>query len=64
MSNIIESSTERLNLRQWRNNDREFFAQMSADPRVMEYFPALLDRDASDALADRIEAKIRAYEQE
>ncbi|BAU12384.1 GCN5-related N-acetyltransferase [Leptolyngbya sp. NIES-3755] len=60
MSDIIEFSTERLYLRQWRNSDREPFAQMSADPRVMEYFPALLDRDASDALVDRIEAKIRA----
>jgi RimJ/RimL family protein N-acetyltransferase len=32
---------------------------MSADPRVMEWFPNVLDRPASDALVDRIEAKIR-----
>jgi RimJ/RimL family protein N-acetyltransferase len=31
---------------------------MNADRRVMEYFPTLLDRDASDALADWIETKI------
>jgi RimJ/RimL family protein N-acetyltransferase len=29
---------------------------MNADPRVMEYFPVLLSREASDALAERIEA--------
>ncbi len=56
---LIEFSTERLNLRQWRSSDREPFAQLNADPRVMEYFPKLLDRATSDALADRIEAKIR-----
>jgi RimJ/RimL family protein N-acetyltransferase len=60
MSDIIELKTERLYLRQWRSSDRIPFAQMSADPPVMECFPALLDRAASDALVDRIEAKIRA----
>jgi RimJ/RimL family protein N-acetyltransferase len=59
MSDIIELRTERLYLRQWHESDRTPFAQMSADPRVMECFPALLDRAASDALADRIETKIR-----
>ncbi len=54
----IEFSTERLYLRQWRVSDRAPFAQLSADPRVMEFFPNLLDRAASDAMADRIEAKI------
>ena len=29
---------------------------MNADPAVMEHFPAVLDRAASDALIDRIEA--------
>jgi RimJ/RimL family protein N-acetyltransferase len=61
MSEIIEFSTERLYLRQWRAADRESFAQLNADPRVMEFFPNLLDRSASDALADRIEAKIRDH---
>ncbi len=55
----IEVCTERLNLRQWRTADREPFAQLNADPRVMEFFPNPLDRAASDALADRIEANIR-----
>jgi len=50
--------TERLRLRQWQPSDLEPFARLNADPRVMEFFPALLDRQASDALAGRIEARI------
>jgi RimJ/RimL family protein N-acetyltransferase len=48
--------TERLLLRAWRAADREPFARMNADPRVIEFFPAPLSRVESDALADRIEA--------
>jgi ribosomal-protein-alanine N-acetyltransferase len=50
-----EIHTERLLLRRWSEEDREPFAAMNADPRVMEYFPALLTREESDALVDRIE---------
>jgi RimJ/RimL family protein N-acetyltransferase len=52
----IELHTERLLLRRWRESDREPFAGMNADPEVMRYFRAPLDRDASDALIDRAEA--------
>jgi ribosomal-protein-alanine N-acetyltransferase len=48
--------TERLLLRRWRDTDRDPFARMNADPRVMESFPALLTREESDALVGRIEA--------
>jgi RimJ/RimL family protein N-acetyltransferase len=58
MSKLIELNTERLHLRQWCSADREPFAQLNADPRVMEFFPNLLDRAASDALAARIETEI------
>ncbi len=58
---LIEPATERLTLRQWRAEDREPFAALNADPRVMEFFPAPLDRQASDALADIIEAFIAAH---
>ena len=47
--------TERLLLREWRAEDREPFAALNADPRVMEHFPALLPRAQSDALARRSE---------
>lgn len=45
--------TERLVLREWREADREPWAEMSADPAVMEFFPATLDRAAADAAFDR-----------
>ncbi len=51
-----EHRTPRLRLRRWRLTDREPFARLNADPHVMAHFPALLDRAASDALVDRIEA--------
>ncbi|MFL5756396.1 MAG: GNAT family N-acetyltransferase [Chloroflexota bacterium] len=49
---IIE--TNRLVLRGWRPTDREPFAALNADARVMEHFPVPLTRAESDALADRI----------
>ena len=48
--------TERLVLRQWREDDREPFAAMNADPEVMRHFPTVLDREASDAVLDRLRA--------
>jgi RimJ/RimL family protein N-acetyltransferase len=52
--------TRRLLLRRWRARDRELFAAINADPRVMEHFPAPLSRAESDALLERIEADFRA----
>lgn len=43
-------------LRRWREDDKEPFAALNADPVVMEHFPATLSREDSDALAERIEA--------
>src|SRR5689334_21924536 len=54
----IEFDTERLRLRQWRSSDREPFAALNADPRVMEFFPATLDRPTSDAAIDRWQSQI------
>ncbi|WP_288130046.1 GNAT family N-acetyltransferase [Microbulbifer sp.] len=61
MITLIEPQTERLQLRQWRNEDREPFAAMNADPRVMEFFPALLSREESDAAIDRQITHIEKY---
>lgn len=47
--------TDRLVLRGWRDSDREPFAAMNADPRVMEHFPGTMTRAESDAHADRID---------
>jgi RimJ/RimL family protein N-acetyltransferase len=48
--------TERLLLRRWVAADRDPFAQLNADPRVMEFFPSTYSREHSDAIVDRIEA--------
>jgi RimJ/RimL family protein N-acetyltransferase len=47
--------TPRLVLRRWHASDLEPFARLNADPEVMRFFPAPLDRAASDAFVDRIE---------
>jgi RimJ/RimL family protein N-acetyltransferase len=58
MSESPEYPTQRLRLRQWTATDREPFAALNADPRVMEFFPATLSREQSDAVAARIESNI------
>ncbi|MDQ3980510.1 MAG: GNAT family N-acetyltransferase, partial [Actinomycetota bacterium] len=50
--------TERLVLRQWRDEDRARFAAMNADPEVMAFFPRLHSSEESDALLDRLRAGI------
>jgi 3-dehydroquinate dehydratase / shikimate dehydrogenase len=50
--------TQRLILRPWQEEDLEPFAKLNADPRVMEYFPATLNRQESDQLAKRMSMKI------
>lgn len=49
--------TERLVLRGWTDADRPAFAEMNADPRVMEHFPGLMTREQSDGFVDRIQAQ-------
>jgi len=51
-----ELRTACLHLRRWLPSDRAPFAAMNADPRVMEFMPALLSPAESNALAARIEA--------
>lgn len=57
---IPEITTQRLRLRSWHDHDRDAFAALNGDPVVMEHFPSVLDRGASDALVDRIVAGWRA----
>jgi RimJ/RimL family protein N-acetyltransferase len=49
---VTELRTERLLLRQWRDEDRAPFAALNADPIVMEHFPSTMTREASDAFVD------------
>ncbi|MBE9041087.1 GNAT family N-acetyltransferase [Oscillatoriales cyanobacterium LEGE 11467] len=51
--------TSRLILRRWQESDRAPFAQLNADPRVMEYMPGLLSADENNDLVDRIENDFR-----
>ncbi len=50
--------TRRLILRQWRDADREPWAEMSADPKVMEFFPGLRTRAQSDETVWRMRTQI------
>ena len=52
--------TPRLLFRRWRDADREPFARLNSDPRVIEFMPACLSREESDRLVDRIEAHFEA----
>ncbi len=52
MPEAIEFETPRLRLRQWRESDREPFAALNADARVMEFFPATRSHQSSVASID------------
>jgi RimJ/RimL family protein N-acetyltransferase len=54
MSALVTLSGDRVCLRRWRDGDREGFAAMNSDARVMEFFPSCLSRAQSDAMVDGI----------
>ena len=58
MSELFEFDTKRLRLRQWCAADRELFAVLNADPKVMEFYPAPLSRSESDTMANRCQTLI------
>ena len=47
---VLES--ERLIFRQWKREDYVPFFELNSDPQVMEFFPTVLTRQESDAMAD------------
>ena len=53
--------TERLLLRRWEREDREPFAAMGADPRVMEYFPKTLTEEQSEWVIERIKLHFKEH---
>src|ERR1700676_4344325 len=55
MSSFVTLSGGRVCLRRWRDEDREAFAAMNSDARVMEFFRAPRIRAESDAMVDRIQ---------
>lgn len=50
--------TKRLILRPWKESDLKLFAELNADPRVMEFFPSILNQNQSDELGRSIMGKI------
>jgi RimJ/RimL family protein N-acetyltransferase len=48
-------------MRRWQESDREPFAALNGDPETLRYFPETLDRAASNALVDRIEARFEQH---
>lgn len=55
MNTVYLFESERLGFRRWEQRDRKPFADMSADPQVMQYFPKLLAREDAERLIDRFE---------
>ena len=53
--------TSRLLLRQWRDDDRDAWAAMNADPEVMRHFPSTLTRAQADDFVDRHAAHIEEH---
>ncbi len=51
----VHIKTERLILREWKDEDRGPFARMNGDPIIMEYMPRSLDEKASNKLVDRFQ---------
>lgn len=56
--NLIELETQRVLLRQWKEQDFSAFATLNSDPTVMEFFPNLLSREQSDVMAQKCQSLI------
>jgi RimJ/RimL family protein N-acetyltransferase len=54
----VELRTERLILRQWRDDDVDDFVAMGRDAAVMEYFPGLMTEEQSRATAESFREQI------
>jgi RimJ/RimL family protein N-acetyltransferase len=58
LAEIMELKTERLLLRQWRKEDMPEFAELNADPEVMEFYPELLSPQESNAGVEKFKSLI------
>jgi RimJ/RimL family protein N-acetyltransferase len=50
----VRLETERLVLREWRDADRDAFAAIVADPRVMRFYVSTRTREQADAWVDKM----------
>lgn len=53
-----EITTDRLLLRQWKDDDLDAWAAINADPAVREFFPAVLSREHAAASLDQFRADL------
>lgn len=61
MSGLLELRTERLVLREWRDEDLDPFAEINADPEVMRYLVKQMTRAESDHRAAQIREHFRIH---
>jgi RimJ/RimL family protein N-acetyltransferase len=61
MSDVRRLRTERLVLREWRDEDLDPFAALNADPEVMQFMPKLLSRDECVARIQSIRDHFREH---
>jgi RimJ/RimL family protein N-acetyltransferase len=55
MNPVVTLSSSRIRLRRWRDEDRDTFAAINSDARVMAFFRSSLNRLESDAMVDGIQ---------
>lgn len=55
-------TSSRLGFRNWKESDKVLFAKMNADKEVLEYFPALLTKQESDNMVDRLQTHFEAHQ--
>lgn len=58
---LIETRSERLLLRAWRDSDLPALAALNADAEVMRHFPAPLDAAQSEQMLARLRAQFDRY---
>ncbi len=61
MTNKYLFTSDRLGFRNWAMDDLDEFAQLNADPAVMEHFPAPLTREETAAFIDRLIAHFEEH---
>ncbi|OEO26901.1 GNAT family N-acetyltransferase [Pseudomonas sp. J237] len=57
---MIELETPRLNMRQWTPEDLPALASLNADSEVMRFFPAVLSREQSAQMLERLRGQFAA----